>query len=175
MAEGKKSLKLGQKIGLALGFFRVAVGEVKGQRGQRVEHPELAHIAPVNRLHTQNTHHDGRRHAVLRFGARQRGGVRAHEGSTRFYALWRDHPRPVSSPVAAAGQRRRRHGADHAGQKAGLRKGLAHPGRVELPGLGNRLGGPHSGRVLSIGDRLRCFAFLRTLLGDFWGWRFSFV
>jgi hypothetical protein len=60
---------------------RVRIGE--GQRGQGVEHAEAAGVAAVHGFHADDADDDLGRHAVGRFGPRQRGGVlvpEAHAG-----------------------------------------------------------------------------------------------
>ena len=174
--EAQELLQLAAEVLGACLRAGVGCGEVEAQRGQGVDHAEIAHLLAVDGLHADDADDDFGRHAVLLFGTRQRGGIGLPEACSGAYAHGLDKAAAVDAPVLGRALGSRRHQAGHLGQKARLGDGVAHPvhrqvvahrnvgshlhgvrpfavGRAALHGLGHggaacRRGGGSSGRAL---------------------------
>ncbi len=82
---------------------------VERERGQRVDHAEVAGVAAVDRLDAEDADDDLGRHAEVAFGPREQRVVVLPEAEARGKADWLDEARAVDGPVATHAGRRRRH------------------------------------------------------------------
>ena len=174
--EAQELLQLAAEVLGACLRAGVGCGEVEAQRGQGVDHAEVAHLLAVDGLHADDADDDFGRHAVLLFSTRQRGGIGLPEAGSGADANGLDEAAAVDAPVLGRALGSRRHQAGHLRQKARLGDGVAHPvhrqvvahrnvgshlhgvrpfavGRAALHGLGHggaacRRGGGGSGRAL---------------------------
>jgi hypothetical protein len=140
VGQAQKLLQLAAKERGALGRARVGGGEVKGQRGQRIHHPEGAHLLAVEGLHADDAHDDVGGHAVLALGALQRGLVLLPKAQARADAHRFDEAAAVRAPVLGRALGGRKHELGHLGQKPRLANGLAHPFAVQVAARGQVVG-----------------------------------
>ena len=143
-------LQLALEVGAALGCTRVAGGEVEGQGGQCIHHPEAAHLLAVDRLHPDDAHDDLGGHAVFLLGPLQCGAVvlpEAHAGADTHRV---DEAAAVHAPVLRCAHRRWCHQPADGGQLAGLAHHVAHPGRVHVAAGGHVIGKGHGGRAVGV-------------------------
>jgi len=109
--------------------------KIKGQGGQRVHYPEVAHLLTVDGFHADDAHDGLRGHAKFAFGTRQRVGVVLPKAQARADAHRVDEAAAVHPPVLGRALGRRQHELGHLGQKARLPNGLAHPFAVQVAAL----------------------------------------
>ncbi len=121
LAEGRLTIR-------AIGGIRV----VEGERGQRVEHTEVAHEAPVDRLHADDADDHFRRHAEFFIGALQRGLVGAPEAHAGVDAHRVEKARLIHAPVLDGRGGRRRHELDCGSRIAHAREQGMQRGFVEV-------------------------------------------
>jgi hypothetical protein len=128
--------------------------KVEGERGQRVDDAEVAHVLAVDRLHADDADDDLRRHAELGLRLRQRAAVALPEAHAGADAQRLDEAAAVRAPVLGRAARGRQHQARHLAQEHGLADGLARPFGVQAAAPGHLVGPAHGVVAQQVGARL---------------------
>jgi hypothetical protein len=120
-----------------------AGGEVQAQRGQGIEHAEVAGHAAVEGLHADDAHHHAGGHAVAGFGFVQPALVGGPEGGAGLHPCRLDEAGPVGGPVLGRAGRRRHDQPRHRRLVAGLRQLRPHPVGCQAVPFGQLVGQGH--------------------------------
>ena len=146
-----------------------SAGEVEGEGGQRIEHPEGAHVAPVEGLHPDHRHHHLGRHTPAGVRALEPARMRAPEAQAGVDACTVDEARAVGRPVLGRARWRGHDEPLHGGQPARQGELRLHPLELESAALRDVLReGHHVGACAVGGLRRGCPSSSRSS-----GWRRS--
>src|SRR5439155_26166059 len=99
LVPGEELLQVAAELLGAFRGARVLRREVEGERRQRIEHAEIAHLPTVDGLHAEDADDDLRGHAVLLLGPLQGAAVLLPEAHAGGDARPVDEAAAVDGPV----------------------------------------------------------------------------